>query len=78
MEVKKMRRYTQKMLREMVREGVAVDVTRAGDLRGIPEPFTKIGYSAGVYGCNGLLLMGDKSGRWYAVTARTPAVWIFG
>ena len=33
-----MRRYTQKMLRDMVREGVAVDVTRAGDLKAIPEP----------------------------------------
>lgn len=72
-----MRKYTQKMLRDMVAAGVAVDVTRAADRREIPEPYTQIGYAAGVCGCNGLLLMGDTTGRWYAVTGRTTAVYIF-
>ena len=36
----------------------------------------KVGYSSGVYGCNGMLLRG-KSGQLYAVCARTTAIYIF-
>lgn len=70
-----MRRYTQKELRELVREGLAVDVTRAtcadaDRIRQAERYLQQVGYSAGVYGCNGQLFLGAQSGTLYAVTAR--------
>lgn len=73
-----MTKYTQKQLREMVRNGVAVDVTNATSrAEAVPEDYKKIGYSLGVYGKNGLLLQGCESGKLYAVTARSSAVFMF-
>lgn len=71
-----MEKYTQKELRRLVKIGVAIDVTDAGSRSVIPEYYRQIGYSAGIYGCNGMLLQGD-SGQLYAVTARTTAIYIF-
>ena len=68
---------TQKELRRLVRIGAAVDVTNAGDRGVIPEEYyTQIGYSHGIYGCNGKLFKG-KSGKLYAITSRTQAIYIF-
>ena len=39
---------------------------------------TQIGYSAGVYGCNGMLLKGHNTRTYYAVTSRTLAIYLFG
>ena len=73
-----MTKYTQKQLREMVKNGVAVDVTNAQSrAEAVPEDYKKIGYSLGVYGRNGLLLQGCESGTLYAVTARSSAVFMF-
>lgn len=72
-----MTKYTQKQLREMVKKGVAVDVTNAMSRAAVPEDYKEIGYSLGVYGCNGMLLQGCESGKLYAVTGRTTAVYIF-
>lgn len=72
-----MEQFTQRQLRAMVSDGSAVDVTSAGNRRDIPEQYTQIGYAAGLYGCNGMLLKGDGTGKLYAVTARTSAVYIF-
>ena len=72
-----MQKFTQKQLKELVKSGAAVDVTRAGDRNMIPEPYSRIGFVSGVYGCSGLLLKGDKTGKLYAVTARSSAVDIF-
>ena len=72
-----MQRFTQKELRELVRSGVAVDVTRACDREAIPENYRQIGYSCGVYGCNGMLLQGCDTNKLYAVTSRTTAIYIF-
>lgn len=72
-----MTKYTQKQLREMVKNGVAVDVTNVGERGAIPEDYRQIGYATGVYGCNGMLLQGCESGTLYAVTARTTAIYIF-
>lgn len=73
-----MTKYTQKQLREMVKNGVAVDVTNATNrTKAVPEDYKKIGYSLGVYGKNGLLLRGCESGKLYAVTARSSAVFMF-
>lgn len=71
-----MERYTQKQLKNLVKIGAAIDVTNASERKDVPEHYTQIGYSAGVYGCNGMLLKGE-SGQLYAVTSRTTAIYIF-
>lgn len=71
-----MERYTQKQLRNLVKVGVAKDVTYASKSNEIPESYTQIGYAAGLYGCNGMLLRG-ASGQLYAVTNRTSAIYLF-
>ena len=73
-----MKRYTQKQLRDLMRDGYAEDVTNAKTRLAIPEPYTQIGYAAGIYGCNGLLLQGDDSGTLYVVAKRTTAIFILG
>ena len=72
-----MEKYTQRELKNMVKLETAIDVTRAADRTAISESYTQIGYSAGVYGCNGMLLKGLETGKLYAVTARTTAIYIF-
>jgi hypothetical protein len=72
-----MTKYTQKQLKALVKNGIAVDVTNAGDRGAIPEAYRQIGYACGVYGCNGMLLQGCESGKLYAVTARSSAVFMF-
>lgn len=69
-----MRRTTQKFIKNHVRRGWAIDVTN--DSNAIKEPFEKIAFSVGLYGCNGLLLRGH-SGQLYAVTARTTAIFLY-
>lgn len=78
-----MTKYTQKQLREMVRTGIAVDLTSASnadyDALMEKEGWTRqIGYAAGIYGCNGMLLQGHNTGTLYAITQRTSAIYIFG
>lgn len=72
-----MEKYTQKQLRALVRSGAAVDVTGATSRQAIPENYRQIGFSAGVYGCNGQLFRGLDSGKLYAITSRTMAIFIF-
>ena len=77
-----MERYTQKQLKNLVNTGAAVDITRGDNetrsqIINEEEYYTQIGYSAGVYGCNGMLLKGHKTGKLYAVTSRTSAIYIF-
>lgn len=76
-------KYTQKQLRAMVADGITENITNADN--NVREELEKkegwlqqVGYSAGVYGCNGMLLQGRNSGTLYAITARTTAVFIFG
>ena len=71
-----MERYTQKQLKELVNQNIAIDITNAGKRTEIPESYTQVGYASGVYGCNGMLLKGE-SGKLYAVTSRTTAIYIF-
>ena len=72
-----MEKYTQKELKSLVKNGVAVDVTNAQKRDVIPECYSQVGYASGVYGCNGLLLKGDKTGNLYAVIGRTTALFLF-
>lgn len=75
-EMKKQARakYTQRQLKEMVADGVAIDITTwsTSDVYKLQkeEQLEPIGSSYGVYGPNGRLYRG-KSGKLYAVTART-------
>ena len=71
-----MEKYTQKELKNLVRLGLAIDITNSSSRQDIPEYYKQIGYSAGVYGCNGQLLRGE-SGQLYAITARTMAIYLF-
>ena len=72
----KMTKYTIKQLKSLVNSGAATDVTYAHESTDIPESYTQIGYASGLYGCNGMLLKGE-SGKLYAVTSRTSAIYIF-
>lgn len=71
-----MRKYTLRELRELVRLGMAQDITDS-DSKSIIEPVEKIGYSSGVYGLNGGLLQGRESGNYYAITARSSNLFYF-
>ena len=72
----KMEKYTINQLKSLVNSGAAIDVTHAKTKSDIPESYSQIGYAAGLYGCNGMLLKGE-SGQLYAVTSRTTAIYIF-
>ena len=78
-----MHKYIQKELKNMVALGMAEDVTRANDedyekIIKREDYLSQVGYSSGVYGCNGMLLRGYKTGGYYAVTLRTSAIYLFG
>lgn len=77
-----MKKYTQKELKNLVALGAAEDITRGDNetrknIESAEGYYTQIGYSAGVYGCNGMLLQGHKTGKLYAITARTTAIFVF-
>lgn len=71
-----MEKMTQKELKRLVRVGAVKDITDSSSRNDIPERYSQVGYSSGIYGCNGMLLRGE-SGQLYAVCARTTAIWVF-
>mgnify|MGYP001331401327 CR=1 FL=1 len=72
-----MKKYTKKQLLNLVRTGAAIDVTYAKKQSDISEHYTQIGYVSGIYGCSGMLLKGCDTGKLYAVTSCTSAIYIF-
>ena len=67
-----MRRYKLKELRELVRLGMAHDLTNA-PAEEVAEQYRhgeKVGYSSGVYGINGGLIQNTETGEYYAITTR--------
>lgn len=75
-------KYTLKQLRGMVSNGLAMDVSSIGvedakTLKKQEEGLYQIGYSVGVYGCNGMLLQGYNTGQLYAIIGRTTALYLF-
>lgn len=77
-----MERYTQRQLRDLVTNDAAIDVSNADNETRIAIEkeeggYRQIGYSSGIYGCSGMLLRGTKTGKLYAVTSRTQAIYIF-
>ena len=78
-----MKKYTQKELRSLISSGAAIDITSGTNKtrKALIEKegtLSQVGYSSGIYGCNGLLLVGDITGTLYAVAKRTAAIFIFG
>ena len=72
-----MEKMTQKELKRLVKVGAAKDITHSSSRAAIPEVYSQVGYSSGVYGCTGMLCRGD-SGKLAAICARTPALYMFG
>ena len=78
-----MTKFTQRQLKDMVYYGSALDISDAKQsdywaLKNEEGNFERIGYSCGTYGCNGLLLRGCETGKLYAITKRTTAIYLFG
>lgn len=70
---------TLKEIRRYVTTNAAEDLTRKGfaeiDAIRVTEcGFETIAYSAGLYGCTGVLVKGNTTGKLYAVTARNSAL----
>ena len=60
--------FTQKELRELVKQNLAIDITEGNEK--VTEPYLwTIGISRGKYGINGCLLASHK--HLYAITARS-------
>ena len=77
-----MTKFTQKQLREMVKNGVAIDISRGtndtrNDIEAVEGFYRQIGFASGIYGCSGMLLQGNKTKKLYAITDRTQAIYIF-
>lgn len=77
-----MTKYTQKQLREMVKDGIAIDVSHGTNearraIEAEEEYYNQVGYASGLYGCSGMLLQGHKTGKLYAVVGRVQAIYIF-
>lgn len=70
-------KFTQKQIRQMVKEINAIDITQANHAGWIGEDYEEVGYSTGVYGINGLVLRGLRSGCLYVVTSRSRAIYLF-
>ncbi len=78
-----MRKYTQKQLRGLAAEGRAIDITYGTEetrqeILKKEEYLAQIGYASGIYGCNGQLFEGYKTGTHYVITTRSQAIFIFG
>lgn len=77
-----MKKYTLKQLKNLVNNGLAVDLTKGNnntykELIKKESYLSQVGYAIGIYGLNGKLLKGDKTGTLYAITARSSALYIF-
>lgn len=74
-----MRKLTQKQLKALINIG-AVDITTMDEkeLKTLKKQksIKQVGYSKGVYGCNGMLLKDDE-GNTYVITSRASNLWLF-
>lgn len=73
-----MKKYTQKELKNLVSLGVAENITTLSFEDGKTfrqnHKYTQIGYSSGMYGCNGALLEDIDSGEKFVITARNSTL----
>lgn len=77
-----MTKYTQKQLRLMVKDGIAIDISYGThdtrkEIMEKEEYINQVGYAAGLYGCSGKLLQGHKTGQLYAIIGRVSAIYVF-
>lgn len=67
-----------KEIKSYVTTGSAIDLTRkafdVGDIRAQEGGFVIVAFATGVYGYNGALVRGRKSGNLYAVTSRNSVL----
>ena len=75
-----MRKYTQRELKDFAKLGLAINITNWSDKECYKlrekQSITQVGYSAGIYGLNGMLLQ-DENGQYYVITARNGNMFIF-
>jgi hypothetical protein len=76
-----MEKYTQKELKSMVLNETAIDLTNLSydDLLNVKESengFQQLGYSSGIYGCNGALLRGYNTKKLYVITSRNRNLFV--
>lgn len=69
-----MEKYTQRRLRELIEQDHALDITH---VREKIDNVTKVGYSSGIYGCNGLLLEHNETKQLYAITSRSTSLFLY-
>lgn len=70
---------TQRELRSMVADGIAIDATHMPQDETYElarEPHTLIACSYGVYGCNGVCFKSDETGQMFVVVGRCPNLFI--
>ena len=72
-----MTKHTQKQLKEMVQNGMAIDMTHATKREEIAESYIQVGFATSIYGCGGMLLKGRETGQLYAVVGRVQAIYLF-
>ena len=66
-------RLTQKEIKRMLNEGLALPATFEYM---IARNFKQIAYSCGVYGCNGFVLRDNDNGALYAYVGRGINIWM--
>ena len=54
-----------------------IDTKGADELREKEGMFWNVAYSAGVYGVTGKVIQGRTTGKLYAITSRTSAIFMF-
>lgn len=72
-------RTTQRELRSMIANGIAIDATHMPQDEAYEiarKPRTRLAYSQGVYGCNGLCFKVDESEKLYVIIGRCSNLWV--
>lgn len=75
-----MKKYTQRQLKKLVNQGIAIDITnysftQTNELLNNID-IEKIAYSRGINGLNGGLFKDNKTNKLYAITARNSTLLI--
>lgn len=77
-----MTKFTLKQLRSMIADGIAQDISNGTNatrynIEAREGYLSKIGYSCGTDGSNGVLLQGRNTGTLYIVAGHTSALYVF-
>lgn len=71
-----MKKYTLKYFRELVRLGLAVDISQVKNVTEISSKCEKIGYSCNSCGINGGMLQDTATGKIYVIIGRGANLFI--